>query len=266
MVRTSVVVPLKAKAVVRETTCSPSTLASALISSSVIPSAKNSFSGSGLRLVKGNTAIERGRLGCAGAAGRSAVVSGDRTSGGDQEVRHRVEAGHRLARQRAPQRLVQRRRHFRPMRLQARRRLGEAADQRLCGRVAGERRLAREHLVEHAARARRCRSARRPRARRPPARDSCRRACPSDEPGLASAARSPAASSARAIPKSATTRLALVQQDVLGLDVAVHHAAAGGRNRARAPTSRAIRSASSSGQPPLARRAVRAATRPRRTA
>ena len=57
----------------------PSTLASALISSSVIPSAKNSFSGSGLRLVKGSTAIERGRLGCAAAAGRSAVVSGDRT-------------------------------------------------------------------------------------------------------------------------------------------------------------------------------------------
>jgi hypothetical protein len=49
---------LNAKHEVRLTTCSPGTLASALISSSVIPSANTSFSGDGLRLANGNTAME----------------------------------------------------------------------------------------------------------------------------------------------------------------------------------------------------------------
>ena len=59
MLRTSCCRPLNANADVRETTRRPGTLASALISSSVMPSAKYSFSGSGLRLANGSTAIDR---------------------------------------------------------------------------------------------------------------------------------------------------------------------------------------------------------------
>ena len=55
--RTSACLPLKAKEEVREATCTPGTLASALMISSVIPSLKYSFSGSALMLVSGRTAI-----------------------------------------------------------------------------------------------------------------------------------------------------------------------------------------------------------------
>jgi hypothetical protein len=64
--RTSAFLPLNAKAEVRAATRSPDTLPSAVMSSSVIPSAKYSFSRSGLRLVKGRTATD-GPLAVAGA-------------------------------------------------------------------------------------------------------------------------------------------------------------------------------------------------------
>ena len=54
--RTSTSRPLKANAEVREATRRPSTRVSALISSSVMPSLKNSFSGSALMLTNGRTA------------------------------------------------------------------------------------------------------------------------------------------------------------------------------------------------------------------
>ena len=57
-----------ANAEVRETTRSPSTLASALITSSVIPSEKYSSSLAGLKFAKGRTATD-GAAGTAGAAG-----------------------------------------------------------------------------------------------------------------------------------------------------------------------------------------------------
>ena len=50
--------PLKAKQELREATCNPGTFASALMISSVIPSAKYSFSGSALMLASGRTAID----------------------------------------------------------------------------------------------------------------------------------------------------------------------------------------------------------------
>ena len=58
-VRTSSRAPLKANTEVRDATCSPSTLVSAVISSSVIPSLKYSLSGSALTLTNGSTAIAR---------------------------------------------------------------------------------------------------------------------------------------------------------------------------------------------------------------
>src|SRR6266849_2271199 len=60
--------PLKANAEVRETTRTPSTLASALITSSVMPSEKYSSSFSRLMLTKGSTATE-------GAAGKREAVA-----------------------------------------------------------------------------------------------------------------------------------------------------------------------------------------------
>jgi hypothetical protein len=50
---------LRANTEVREATWRPSTLLSAVINSSVIPSLKYSFSGSALAFTKGNTAIAR---------------------------------------------------------------------------------------------------------------------------------------------------------------------------------------------------------------
>ncbi len=61
--------------------------------------------------------------------------------------------------------------------------------------------------------------------RHPPARGSCRRACPPPCP-CRSAAQRPAACNARAMPKSATSAWPSAEQDVLGLDVAVHDALA----------------------------------------
>ena len=55
--RTSTSLPLKANDEVREATCMPGTLASALMISSVMPSLKYSFSGSALMLASGSTAI-----------------------------------------------------------------------------------------------------------------------------------------------------------------------------------------------------------------
>ena len=52
--------PFRANTEVRAGTFSPLTLASALISSSVIPSLKYSFSGSSLMLTKGRMAMEAG--------------------------------------------------------------------------------------------------------------------------------------------------------------------------------------------------------------
>src|SRR5205823_11535480 len=63
---------LYANAEVRETTRSPSTLASALITSSVMPSEKYSSSFAWLKFAKGSTATD-GAAGTAGAAGARAV-------------------------------------------------------------------------------------------------------------------------------------------------------------------------------------------------
>ncbi len=81
MVRTSSRRPLNANTEVRDATTRPSTLASALISSSVIPSLKYSFSGSALALTKGRTAIDRAR----GRRGRGR--SGQTGQWGDQALR-----------------------------------------------------------------------------------------------------------------------------------------------------------------------------------
>ena len=78
MARMSCGFPLRANADVREAIRSPSTLVSALISSSLMPSLRYSFSGSALAFTNGNTAMERVLPTIAGAAaGRvssSAVV------------------------------------------------------------------------------------------------------------------------------------------------------------------------------------------------
>ena len=57
--RTSCGLPLSANTDVRDATRRPSTLASASISSSVMPSLRYSFSGSGLALTNGSTAMLR---------------------------------------------------------------------------------------------------------------------------------------------------------------------------------------------------------------
>src|SRR5438309_1812260 len=59
MARTSCGLPLSANTDVREATRSPSTPARAAISSSVMPSLRYSFSGSGLALTNGSTAMQR---------------------------------------------------------------------------------------------------------------------------------------------------------------------------------------------------------------
>ena len=78
---------LNANDEVREATCKPGTLASALMISSVIPSLKYSFSGSALMLASGSTTIDfsgaaaRGTLGgvcpvrstCSSASANSAA-------------------------------------------------------------------------------------------------------------------------------------------------------------------------------------------------
>src|SRR5712671_3036865 len=68
--RTLTFLPLKAKAEVRDTTRTPSTLASALITSSVIPSEKYSSSFSRLMFTNGSTATE----GAAGAEAGGAAL------------------------------------------------------------------------------------------------------------------------------------------------------------------------------------------------
>ena len=101
------------------------------------------------------------------------------------------------------ERLVQRRRHFRPTRLQARRRLGEAADELACG---GRRRTAARPPASRTARsrARRGRCGRRPALARGLLRAHVgRRAAGSARSPVSPSA--PAASSARAMPKSATS-------------------------------------------------------------
>ena len=59
MARTSCGLPFSANTDVRDATRNPSTFASASISSSVMPSLRYSFSGSGLALTNGSTAIVR---------------------------------------------------------------------------------------------------------------------------------------------------------------------------------------------------------------
>ena len=73
MVRTLRLFPLKAKDEVRAATCSSGTLASASISSSVIPSEKYSVSRSALRLTNGSTATDFEMDG--GGATRGAALS-----------------------------------------------------------------------------------------------------------------------------------------------------------------------------------------------
>src|SRR6266850_622741 len=68
--RTLTFLPLKAKAEVRDTTRTPSTFASALITSSVIPSEKYSASFSGLMFTNGSTATD----GAAGAEAEGTVL------------------------------------------------------------------------------------------------------------------------------------------------------------------------------------------------
>src|SRR5262249_7306750 len=80
ILRTSSLLPLKAKALVREATCSPSTLLSTLISSSARPSEKYSLSLSALMLTKGRTASDgpwaAGRRRAAGGIGVCTVSNG----------------------------------------------------------------------------------------------------------------------------------------------------------------------------------------------
>ena len=80
--------PLKAKAEVRDATLRPSTADSTLSSSSEMPSAKYSFSGSGLMFENGSTAIEaRG-----GSKGGSGAVEARAASPCDAEASAGVEA------------------------------------------------------------------------------------------------------------------------------------------------------------------------------
>ncbi len=69
MARTSWGFPFSANADVRDATRSPATRVSASMSSSVMPSLRYSFSGSGLALTNGRTAMPR-------VAGRAATVAG----------------------------------------------------------------------------------------------------------------------------------------------------------------------------------------------
>src|SRR5256886_1979826 len=72
-IRTSCSLRLRANVDVRDATRSPSTRASAVISSSVMPSLKYSFSGSALRFTNGSTAIDfRGGAPGDAGVGRSA--------------------------------------------------------------------------------------------------------------------------------------------------------------------------------------------------
>ncbi len=80
MARTSCGFPLSAKTEVREATRSPSTLARASISSSVIPSLRYSLSGSGLAFTKGRTAMPRAPLATARPRGAAPAVSADTKS------------------------------------------------------------------------------------------------------------------------------------------------------------------------------------------
>ena len=73
--RTSLFFPLKAKDDVLAVTWRPSTRVSALMSSSEMPSLKNSFSGSALMLTKGSTAMV-----LSGGPVRAAIDSGSGTT------------------------------------------------------------------------------------------------------------------------------------------------------------------------------------------
>ena len=121
-----------------------------------------------------------------------------------------------------------------------------------------------EHLVQHAAERVDVGARRRSPARPSPARGSCSAACRGSAPSRSSAPPA-AALTASAMPKSATSALPVVQQDVLGLDVAVDHAVAVrvvervGHLAWRCAPPRRRRAASRG-------RAGRAASRPRRTA
>src|SRR3989442_890334 len=81
-IRTSCSLRLRANVVVRDATRSPSTRASAVISSSVIPSLKYSFSGSALRFTNGSTAIDFLAGAPGGAAGGCPAGSGWLPGGG----------------------------------------------------------------------------------------------------------------------------------------------------------------------------------------
>ena len=137
------------------------------------------------------------------------------------------------------------RRNVLPLRRERPRLLGHhPREDRLRGRP-GERRLAGEHLVGHRAERVDVASARRSPARPSPARGSCSAACRATGRSASCGCRRPAAT-ASAMPKSATSARAVVQQDVLRLDVAVDDAVAV-RVVERAATSRAMRSASATG-------------------
>ena len=149
--RIPLVVPLSCSDDAREITRSAFTPDRSVMSSSVSPSLKYSFSGSVLRLVKGSTAIDvsrRARSGAraAGAAGAVAWARNAATTWAPvliplvrrtlEEPRHRVGDDGR---------------HLRARVGDGGRRVGEALGDDGVQRRAGERGLARQHLVHHAA-------------------------------------------------------------------------------------------------------------------
>ena len=150
------------------------------ITSSVIPSAKNSFSGSALRFWKGSTATD-GSRGARATVARPASASANAAAVGKR-------AGG-LHRQRPRERLVDRRRHLRADAPHPGRRLGQPPGDH-APRRGGSRAAARPPAARRA-RSRGCRrrSGHRASARRWPARGSCSPACRSGGP--VSVSRSP---------------------------------------------------------------------------
>ena len=236
--RTSSRRPLSANTDVREATLSPSTLPSAWISSSVMPSLRYSFSGSPLALTNGSTAMVRASRAVPGAA--AGTISGtEATSASTKSVIDGKRSAGILG-QCAGQPQLDRRRHVGPAGTDGCRGLDRMAGHRRPGAGAGERRIAGQHLVEHAREA--------------------VLVAPAVEARLGggllgthvrrSADREPMVGDVRAVAggggdrgghaEVGDDRLAFLEQDVLGLDVAVNHPvpvgiAQGRGDRARDP-------------------------------